>query len=76
MIQTASVFPHLKEQGYYVALNTDPAGYEIVKHDPHIDEFILQDKEQVPNNELGAFWKNLSKGLKPAWCTFNGEPNT
>jgi len=60
MIQTSSILPGLKDQGYYVTVNTDPAGYEIMQHDPHVDEFLLQDKDQVPNAELGPYWQHLS----------------
>jgi len=60
MIQTSSILPRLKDQGYHVTINTDPAGYEIIQHDPHVDEFLLQDKDQVPNEELGAYWQHLA----------------
>lgn len=56
MIQASSVFPALKAQGYHVTMMTTPQGKDIVFNDPHIDEFILQDKDQVPNAELGNFW--------------------
>jgi ADP-heptose:LPS heptosyltransferase len=35
---------------------TTPRGYEIVKHDPHIDDFIIQDDNQVPMEELHDYW--------------------
>lgn len=60
MIQTSSILPGLKKQGYHVTINTDPSGYDIVKHDPNIDEFLIQDKNQIPNNELGAYWAYLA----------------
>lgn len=60
MIQTSSIFPALKEQGYHITVNTDPQGYRIVKHDPHIDDFIIQDKAQVPNEELKAYWDQMA----------------
>jgi len=61
MIQTSSILPGLKAQGYHITLNTDPSGHRIIKHDPNIDHFILQDKNQVPNEELGPYWKALSR---------------
>jgi len=57
MIQSSSILPWLKSKGYHITMMTTPQGQEIVKHDPHIDAFILQDKEQVPNNELRFFWQ-------------------
>jgi ADP-heptose:LPS heptosyltransferase len=29
--------------------------------DPNVDEIVLQDKDQVPNQELGPFWDSLRK---------------
>lgn len=61
LIQASSVFPALKEQGYHVTLMTTPQGWDIVKHDPHIDDVVLQDKNQVPNEELGPHWDAWEK---------------
>lgn len=59
MIQASSILPALKEQGYHVTVYTATRGYDVVKHDPHIDAFVLQDPDQVPIHELGEFWKWL-----------------
>jgi len=56
MIQTSSVLPELKKQGYHVTLYTSEGGYEVIKADPHVDEFVVQQREQVPNRELGEYW--------------------
>jgi ADP-heptose:LPS heptosyltransferase/predicted SAM-dependent methyltransferase len=61
MIQAASVLPGLKKQGYHVTFNTTPDGMEILKNNPNIDEFLLQDKDQVPNEELGPFWSAMKR---------------
>lgn len=61
MIQAASVLPRLKEQGYHVTFNTTPDGMEVLKNNPYIDEFLLQDKDQVPNEELGPFWTAMKR---------------
>lgn len=58
LIQTSSIFPGLKEQGYHVTLYTTPKGYDIAKHDPFVDEFYIQDPDQVPNHLLTEFWDN------------------
>lgn len=60
-LQSASIFPGLKKQGYHITLYSTPRSYEVVQHDPHIDEVILQDPDQVPNPALGAFWKSESE---------------
>jgi len=61
MIQASSILPELKSDGYHITLYTNGYGYEPIKHDPHIDEIIVQSKEQVPNHELGAFWAVIRK---------------
>lgn len=57
LIQAASVCAALKDEGYHVTLYTSNPGYEVIKHDPNIDAFYLQDKDQVPNQALSQFWE-------------------
>jgi len=61
LMQCASVLAGLKQQGYHVTLYTSPPGHECILHDPNIDEFYLQDKDQVPNHLLGEFWTYHSR---------------
>jgi len=61
MLQAASVLPGLKAQGYHITFYTHPFGQEIVKHDPNIDAFYIQDTDQVPNAALGEFFKHEAK---------------
>ena len=58
LLQTSSVLAGLKRQGYHVTLYTTAKAHEPVLHDPNIDVFYLQDKDQVPNSWLGTFWAN------------------
>jgi len=60
-LQSSSVFPGLKKQGYHVTFYTTPRAFEVVREDPNIDEVILQDTDQVPNTALGSFWANEEK---------------
>jgi ADP-heptose:LPS heptosyltransferase/predicted SAM-dependent methyltransferase len=81
LLQCSSVAAGLKAQGYEVTLYTSPPGHEVILHDPNIDHFYLQDKDQVPNHLLGEFWKyhaakydkwvNLSESVE---CTFLSVP--
>jgi len=59
-ILASSILPELKKQGYYITYNTAPNGYEILKHDPNIDEWIVQAKDYVPNPQLGPYWGSLA----------------
>ena len=63
MIQTASILPALKKQGYHITIMTTPRGEEIMRHDPNVDAFLLQDTDQVPNNELPYFWTVQAKNF-------------
>lgn len=58
-LQTASVFPFFKSQGYHVTVFTVPNGYEVLKHDPHVDRFVVQDVDAIANEDLGKFWDYL-----------------
>jgi len=61
LMQAASVIKGLKDQGYHVTLHTSPPGHTVIEHDPNIDCIALQDKDQVPNQELCSFWRYIAK---------------
>jgi ADP-heptose:LPS heptosyltransferase/predicted SAM-dependent methyltransferase len=61
LIQASSILPGLKAQGYHITLYTTPRGHEVIKEDPNVDEFYMQDTDQVPNTALGQFWDNEKK---------------
>lgn len=56
VLQASSVFSGLKQQGYHVTVFCSAPGSDVILHDPNIDEFYYQDKDQVPNTALGDFW--------------------
>lgn len=58
----SSIFPGLKKQGYWIDLYCQSGpGYEVVKHDPHVDRFIIQGKNNVPPTFLKEFWDYTRK---------------
>jgi ADP-heptose:LPS heptosyltransferase len=61
LIQISSIFPLLKEQGKKVCVNVTENGLSILKNDPHIDELLVQKTDQIPNEELGPYWKRLRR---------------
>lgn len=61
LMQASSVFAGLKKQGWHVTLMCSPPGSDIVLHDPNIDAFIYQDRDQVPNAALGDYWAHWAK---------------
>lgn len=60
-IQATSVLAELKAQGYHVTWMCEPGGELLLKHDPRIDAFLVQDKNQVPNPELPQYWREQKK---------------
>lgn len=61
MLQAANVLPALKAQGYHVTVMTTPKGKDVIAHDPHVDAWWIQDKDQVPNHELPQYWDAVGK---------------
>lgn len=84
MIMTSNVLPGLKAAGWHITVMTTPRGKSVVEHDPHIDDFILCDTNQVPNEELSAFWNvwmkkfdrwlNLSESVEGTFLAMPGRP--
>jgi ADP-heptose:LPS heptosyltransferase/SAM-dependent methyltransferase len=85
MLQAANILPQLKREGYHVTMMTVPAGEDILRHDPHVDAFFIQDKDQVANDELAAFWAvqakhfdkfiNLSESVEGTFLAYPGRSN-
>lgn len=83
LLQCSSVLSGLKKQGYHITLYTSPPGTDVILHDPNIDELYLQDKDQVPNHELGNFWAyhqkkydkwiNLSESVEGTFLSIPGR---
>ena len=61
LMQASSVFKGLKDAGYHVTVYSSPPGSDVITHDPNIDQMILQDRDQVPNGNLGEFWAYIAK---------------
>ncbi len=84
MIQASYILPALKREGYHVTVMTTPKGQDIIKHDPHVDAWILQGKDQVPNDQLGPYWDewkrhfdrwiNLCESVEGTFLAMPGRP--
>ena len=85
MIQAANILPQLKREGYHVTVMTTPKGQDILKEDPHVDGWFIQDNDQVPNHELSLFWMaqakrydrfiNLSESVEGTLLALPGRTN-
>ena len=61
-IQMSSLLPSLKEQGYHVTVYCQSGlGYDVIKHDPHVDRFIVQERDAVPPQFLLEFLEYTKK---------------
>lgn len=84
-IQSSAILPGLKAQGYRITYYTTPRAQEVLLHDPNIDEFYIQDTDQVPNQVLDSFWGweakkydkwiNLSESVEGPWLALPGRSN-
>lgn len=83
LMQASSVIAGLKQQGYHVTLMASQPGVSVVAEDPNIDEFMLLDRDQVPNADLAEFWAyqakqfdkfvNLSESVEGTWLALPGR---
>lgn len=62
MIMISPAIQKLKDDGYYIILNTNKRGEEVYRHDPRIDEFIMHD-EDMAIDKVEAHWKQLEKDI-------------
>lgn len=85
MLQTASILPQLKAQGYHITVMTTPGGRNIIEHDPNVDDWYMLDQDQVPNHELSDFFLaqstefdrfvNLCESIEGTLLALPGRPN-
>ena len=63
IVQSTPVFRKLKEEGYHVTLNCTKPAPEILKHNPNVDECIVQIKDYVENkgDNLQKYWTEIAK---------------
>jgi ADP-heptose:LPS heptosyltransferase len=85
MLQASVVFPQLKAEGFHLTVMTTPKGRDVIRHDPHVDDWYIVDQDQVPNSELTAFWAeqatrfdrfvNLSESIEGHLLAIHGRAN-
>ena len=51
----------LKRDGYHVTLNCTEKTYDVLKHDPNIDNFHVQKTGDVPVEKLQEYWAEQAK---------------
>jgi len=65
MIIISPLIRKLKEDGYYVILNTSKRGMEVFEHCPDVDEFIYHEDNCVPDDKLQEHWDAMVERIKP-----------
>lgn len=63
MVMITPVVRQLKKDGYYVVLNCSEYATQVLKENPNIDEFIVQQKDVIPNDMLDEYWAEIGKGF-------------
>ena len=58
-LQITTVLPKLYDQGWHITYVTTPMGKRVVEHNPFVDEFWVQEVNQVPNEALKEYWVGL-----------------
>lgn len=57
MIILSPLIRHLHEEGYEVTMNVTPYCADVLKHNPFVSNIILQERDVIPNSDLGAYWQ-------------------
>lgn len=56
MIMVSPLIRALALEGYEVTVNVTPYCAEVLKHNPYISNVVLQERDAIPNSELGQYW--------------------
>jgi len=64
MIFITPLLKRLKADGNRVIVNTNVQGQTILKNNPNVDGFIVQERDSIPNAELDPYWDALRRGFR------------
>lgn len=56
MIMITPLIRRLSEDGYEVTMNITPYCAEVIKENPFVSNIVYQEKDMIPNQDLGAYW--------------------
>lgn len=56
MIMISPLIKKLFEDGYEVTMNITPYCAEVLKGNPYVHNIVLQERDAIPNSELGPYW--------------------
>lgn len=85
MIMLTPLMKQLKADGYHLTLNISPYAAPVIQNNPNYDNLVLQEREMIPNSELGQYWKewsdeydryiNMSESLEGKLLKVEGRPD-
>lgn len=83
MVILSPLIEKFKQDGYHVTMNVTPYSVAILDNNPNVDNIIIQEREAIPNGELGPYWDewrpeydkyiNLSESLEGALLKVEGR---
>lgn len=56
MVMITPLIHKLHDDGYEVTMNITPYAAPILENNPYVDNIILQEREAIPNVDLGPYW--------------------
>lgn len=57
MVMITPLIRQLAEDGYEVTMNITPYAAPIIENNPYVSNIIYQEREAIPNGDLGNYWK-------------------
>jgi hypothetical protein len=83
MIMATPLIKALHLDGFEVTVVTTPYAAPVLDHNPYVSNLIIQERDAIPNQELGAYWKewsgdydryvNLSESIEGALLKLEGR---
>jgi ADP-heptose:LPS heptosyltransferase len=56
MVMITPLIHKLHDEGYEVTMNITPYAMPILENNPYVDNYVFQEREAIPNNNLGQYW--------------------
>ena len=83
MIMITPLIHQLADDGYEVTMNISPYALPVIEHNPYVHNLIIQERDMIPNLELGPYWDewrkdyaryiNLSESLEGRYLKVEGR---
>ena len=61
ILWSTPVLRELKKEGYYVVYNCTERSAPVLRECPWVDEFLIQGNDDIPNEDLGDYWKTIGR---------------